>query len=57
MLCRNNLCLFVLFYAYRFYIQRNRRMWAPCLEEELVSCVVLMFIFHDVKVPIGGWDC
>jgi hypothetical protein len=32
-------------------------MWAPCLEEELVFYVVLMFILHDVKVPIGGWDC
>ncbi len=29
-------------------------MWAPCLEEELASCVILMFVFHDVKVPIGG---
>ncbi len=32
-------------------------MWAPCLEEELASCVVLVFVLHDVKVPIGGHDC
>jgi hypothetical protein len=27
-------------------------MWAPCLEEELASCVVLVFVFHNVKVPM-----
>ncbi len=32
-------------------------MWVFCLEEELASCVVLVFFFHDVKVPIGGQDC
>ncbi len=32
-------------------------MWAPCLDEELASCLVSMFVFHNVKVPIGGWDC
>jgi hypothetical protein len=32
-------------------------MQAPCLEEELANCVVLVFVFHDVKVPIGGWNC
>ncbi len=49
--------MFVLFYACKFYIQGKRRMWAPCLEEELASCVVLVFVLHDVKVPIGGHDC
>jgi hypothetical protein len=26
-------------------------MWAPCLEDELTSCVVLVFVLHDVL-----WD-
>jgi hypothetical protein len=26
-------------------------MWAPCLEEELSRCVVLVFVLHDVL-----WD-
>ncbi len=34
-----------------FYIDGKRRMWAPCLEEELVSYVVLVFVLHDTL-----WD-
>ncbi len=44
-------CLFVLIYACKFYINVKRKIWVPCLEEELASCVVLVFVFHDTL-----WD-
>jgi hypothetical protein len=36
------------------------RIWAPCLEEELASCVALVFVFHNTlweQNLIGGGDC
>ncbi len=48
---QNSVCLSTLFYVCRFCIHGKRRMWAPCLENELANCVVLVFIFHDVL-----WD-
>ncbi len=44
-------CVFALFYACKFCIHGERKIWAPCLEDELASCVVLVFVLHDVL-----WD-
>jgi hypothetical protein len=40
--------LFALSYACKFSIHGERRMQAPFLEDELASCVVLVFVLHDV---------
>jgi hypothetical protein len=47
-------CVFALFFAYKFCIHGERKMWAPCLEDELTSCVVLVFVLHDVLRDQGS---
>jgi hypothetical protein len=52
-------CVFVLFYACKFYIHGERKIWEPCLEDELTSCVVLVFVLDDVlwdQLLVGGLD-